>query len=346
MSLEIYLTRQAELHSAMQPQDAVKICYQAAYGAEHMLEDFSAAEKFLEEELRSVTADASCSLYEEISGDYIRINLAAWKARRMPARWLMNIFKATAKPMPDGAEKLRENLKAAEALLPVLPFSKEAWAEYLASYVPRGMPPVRHSEAYRRAEKPAYRLALKRFVPLLPILEKAAAAKNRPCIIAIDGRAASGKSTLAKELALITEAGTVSMDDFFLPFDMRSAERLSQPGGNIHYERFSEEVLPHIRSDKAFDYPVFSCKSGSIDGTKNVRAGAVRLVEGSYSLHPCFGDYADIKIFRDVAADVQLERILKRNGAAMAELFREKWIPMEEKYFTSFDIASRCDMII
>ena len=32
------------------------------------------------------------------------------------------------------------------------------------------------------------------------------------------------------------------MDDFFLPMELRTAERLEEPGGNVHYERFSAEV--------------------------------------------------------------------------------------------------------
>ena len=42
------LRRQLQAHPSMLPQDVVKLCYQAACGAEHMLEDFAAAEAALE----------------------------------------------------------------------------------------------------------------------------------------------------------------------------------------------------------------------------------------------------------------------------------------------------------
>ena len=47
-------------------------------------------------------------------------------------------------------------------------------------------------------------------------------------VIAIDGRCASGKSTLAQQLAGLTGAGIIHMDDFFLPRELRTEERLTE----------------------------------------------------------------------------------------------------------------------
>ena len=66
-------------------------------------------------------------------------------------------------------------------------------------------------------------------------------------VIAIDGRAASGKTTLAAALAAETGGTVVHMDDFFLPAELRTPQRLAAPGGNVHAERFAEEVLPFLR---------------------------------------------------------------------------------------------------
>lgn len=43
MHFKSYLLEQIQMHRAMQPQDIVKLCYQAAYGAEHLIENYSAA---------------------------------------------------------------------------------------------------------------------------------------------------------------------------------------------------------------------------------------------------------------------------------------------------------------
>ena len=66
-------------------------------------------------------------------------------------------------------------------------------------------------------------------------------------VIAMDGRAAAGKTTLAEELAVTLGGAVVHMDDFFLPGELRTPERLAAPGGNVHAERFVEEVLPYLR---------------------------------------------------------------------------------------------------
>lgn len=58
------------------------------------------------------------------------------------------------------------------------------------------------------------------------------------------------------------------MDDFFLPPELRTAERLSQPGGNVHYERFSAEVADGILRGKPFEYSVFDCSIMGVSGKK------------------------------------------------------------------------------
>ena len=62
-------------------------------------------------------------------------------------------------------------------------------------------------------------------------------------VIAIDGSCASGKSTLADEIKELFGGTVIQADSFFLPADMRTAERLSEPGGNFHRERFCDEVI-------------------------------------------------------------------------------------------------------
>ena len=47
-----------------------------------------------------------------------------------------------------------------------------------------------------------------------------------PVVIAVDGMAASGKTTLAGLLAQRLDAAVVHMDDFFLPQGFRTPERL------------------------------------------------------------------------------------------------------------------------
>ena len=72
--------------------------------------------------------------------------------------------------------------------------------------------------------------------------------KGGRAVIAIDGMAASGKSNLAARLAEELDGCVIHMDDFFLPPELRTQERLSSPGGNVHYERFEAEAGEEILS--------------------------------------------------------------------------------------------------
>lgn len=323
------------MHPSMQPQDIAKLCYQAARGAEHLLTDKQAAKDFFFTEFATVAAKEA-PLFEAISERTVRVNLAAWKARGMDATWLWTLFANSSCRV--GAP-IEDYLAEAEALLQSAEFSS-----YIKEYKASGMPTVHHSEAYRKAEAPAYRIVDGNFAPLFPILE--AVATKAPRVIAIDGRAAAGKTTAANTLSALLNAPVIRMDDFFLPPALRTAERLNEAGGNVHYERFATEVLPALASGEAFAYGVFDCSQMAMHGVREIPAAAIRIVEGAYSHHPRFGDYADLRVFFHVAPDEQMRRILARNGEAMAEMFRTRWIPMEEAYHAAAETEAAADIRI
>ena len=70
------------------------------------------------------------------------------------------------------------------------------------------------------------------------------------------------------------------------------------------------------------------------------------IVEGAYSMHPELEKYYDFSVFLNIGAELQRERILKRNSPEFAERFFNEWIPMEQKYFLNTEIYKRCDMVI
>ena len=80
------------------------------------------------------------------------------------------------------------------------------------------------------------------------------------------------------------------------------------------------------------------------DGERVIDSTPIRIVEGAYSCHPLFGKYADITVFVDVEPEEQMRRILRRNGEQMADLFRERWIPLEENYFKYYAVQKNADV--
>ena len=339
MDFTTCLQEQLRLHPSMQPRDVIKLCNQAARGAEHLLADATRARAYFDREYASTPADASLPLFEAISENVARVNIAAWKAATLPAEWLFRMFVHTASVPMGGAELLETYIAKASAIVSDLP----GWEDTLAAWRENGMPAVHHSEAYRAGEHPAYRIVDGYFRCILPLLQRL---NDQPDVrvIAIDGRAASGKTTKAALLSEVLDAPVIHMDDFFLPPALRTPERLSQPGGNVHYERFAEEVLPHLRTGEAFAYRIFDCGVMDFNGEREIPAAPIRIVEGSYAHHPALADYADLRVFTSVDMQEQMARILRRNGERMAEIFRTRWIPMEEAYFDHFGIREKADL--
>lgn len=187
-----------------------------------------------------------------------------------------------------------------------------------------------------------------RNIRLLPILEKLEGfPKNSIHIIAIDGRCASGKTTMAEMLAKVMDASVIHMDDFFLPMELRTKERLAIPGGNVHYERVRDEVLPKLKAAEDFTYQRFDCSRMTFGEYVKVAGSDCYIVEGAYSCHPALGKYMSLKVFSDVNRAEQLERIRRRDGEKALEVFAKRWIPLEEMYIESLgDIEEGFDVVV
>lgn len=171
-------------------------------------------------------------------------------------------------------------------------------------------------------------------------------AEKARVIVAIDGRCASGKTTLASVLSETLACPVIHMDHFFLRPHMRTPERLATPGGNIDKERFYEEVMVPLSQGRAFAYRPFDCHTGGLTEPIRVPSSAVAVVEGSYSLCDELWPHYDLRVFLTVPPPLQLQRIERRNGPAQAEVFRRRWIPMEEAYFEAFRIKERCHLVL
>jgi len=180
---------------------------------------------------------------------------------------------------------------------------------------------------------------------ILSAIDKLMCADGR-IMVAIDGRAAAGKTTLADMLWKHYDCNIFHMDDFFLPPSKRTAERLREAGGNVDYERFYSEVIVPSTEGRAFSYGVFDCSVMEIGEWRNVVPKKLNIMEGSYSGHPYFGDVYDLRVFVDIPADEQMKRIIHRNGEEKAQKFRDIWIPMENKYFRECRIKERSHIII
>ena len=342
MNFEETIALHARIYKKLSPRDAVKLAYQSVFGPEHMIKDADAAKKRLFDEYSTTSHDKP--FRAEDLGRFSRVYLDS-PLTDTELSLIGKIFiNSAASPKGDTAE-FSEKLDIIGRLAKSgeLPFGYGEFAAFRAEYEKDGPKAVSHSDEYRKEYHPAYRLVDSKYIRLLPLIF--AVSKRESIVLALDGRAASGKTTAAKLIAELFDGEVVHLDDFFLPFEKRTPERLAEPGGNLDRERFLEEVVPNVRGE--FSYRVFDCQSGGFrEEPRRIGKSKLLICEGAYSLHPAFGKYYDISAFSAIAPEEQKKRILARNGERMWQSFRDRWIPMEEKYFETFNIAERCDFII
>lgn len=325
-------------------QDFIKYLYQSTLGSAHFITDPSENFEAFINEYHSIDHDDQHVLYEPLNEDFGRIHLEALNEQHLKIihQWILKSVSVTS-----SKDSLIQcfNKVEKDILEGWIPFSLESWQTEIKNYQQNGCPAVSHSQIFKQHYHPHYRIIKKEYIPLMHIMQQI---DELPpySIIAIEGQSGSGKSSLANMLHEIYNYPIIHMDDFFLQKHQRTLERLNEVGGNIDYERFYQEVITPINQHQSFDYSIFDCQSMSIQGQRHIHFDSQIIVEGSYSLHPFFQDYASFSIFLSLPFELQKQRIKKRNGDKMLERFIHEWIPKENQYFQYFDIEKKADMII
>ena len=348
IDLSEILRAHAARYPFMMPTDAVKLIYQNEFGGGHIVENENASLEYLRSEFESARLKKDAPLTEDIGNGYARLYLHP--ERRDYAPCINRVFVLSSRRGGGGRESFERKLDVLRSVCRegCFAFSPEELEEYLTAYRAVDCPPVSHSERYRTAYLPAYRVIDSRYVRLLPALWPVwdLCLRRENPVICIDGRAASGKTTAAALLAPVIGAQVIHMDDFFLPLDLRSPARYAEDGGNVHYERFYDEVIRGIASGAPFTYRIFDCNVMDYRGTNTVDPAKPILIEGSYSMHPYFGNACDLRIFSDIDPEIQRARVRVRNGEEKLVRFVNEWIPMEEQYFDAYNIRSTCDVLL
>lgn len=370
------LLRHFETYPKMQVTDAVKLLYQSEFGGGHMIANPAKSLNWIKNEWAqmcetgetqvseriiknsdAVEAGAEVSpcgghdVLEDIGGGICRVSLQAL-ADGLAPETLNQMFVKTADRTIGSVENFEKKLELLRELCAEgkTPFDTEELEQYLANYKAEGYPPVSHSEVYREHYHPSYRVVSTSYTRYYHVLREidralAAAGADQQVVISIDGMCGSGKSTLGRILEEIYDCNLFHMDDFFLRPEQRTPERFAEPGGNVDYERFKEEILDHLGDQNGFRYQVYNCGIQALDGYVTVPYKKLNIIEGAYSNHPYFGSPYDRKFLCKITPEEQLNRILKRNGPEMLERFKAVWIPMENRYFEEFAVEDGCIVV-
>ena len=155
------LLTHAHRYPKMEPRDAVKLIYQNEFGGGHLITDEDACLQYLRREYEATEQVPGAPLMESIGNGIVRINLSALDAHGYTPEQLCRVFIRSAATHTGNRESFLAKLTILTALTQEgsMPFSPEALEAYLEDYAKAGYPPVSHSESYRAAYHPAYRVA-------------------------------------------------------------------------------------------------------------------------------------------------------------------------------------------
>lgn len=339
MNTKEYIIDQFKKYPHLEFEDLMKFLYQSSFGCEHLVSDYSIVKKRIQQEFD--TQMDSCNSIEYLDGDYVRLHLNYG----LSVNTLSTLFILSSQQEKNGIEQLENKLQTLLDLIQdnTLPFSLELSKDILLKWKKEGYPAIHHSNTFNQLYHPSYRLIHKRYVPYLPLFK--CIDTNHPSMISMDGRCASGKTTLAKLLQQVYDCNVFKMDDFFLQPYQRTKERLESPGENVDHERFEEEILIPLSKQKDVSLRKFNCSTMSIEPSILIPYKPLNIIEGSYSMHSSLQKYYDSSVFLTINKEEQLSRLKKRNPS-MLNNFIQRWIPLEEMYFNTFSIQDKCDMKI
>lgn len=175
--------------------------------------------------------------------------------------------------------------------------------------------------------------------------------KNRPILVALDGRSGTGKSTMAKMIA--TQLGGVEIvsDDFWIggsdqEWDARSPGQRADLA--INWRRLRNEVLVPLLANKHAAWHPYDWKGKRELASHYIEKDPSPLIvlDGAYSTRPELVDIIDLAILVEVPSDVvRRKRLIDREGETYMENWHRRWDPAEDFYFSkirpreSFDIV-------
>jgi hypothetical protein len=151
--------------------DIYKLLHQAAMGAGHAIDDVDAARRRLEAEAAQLGAGPADPMADPISpdGELARIHLRPYLGAGRELSALFDAFVQTARTRAPDPDKLAKFCGCLGDLAQAggIPFTRAQVEAYVSDIVAEGYPVVRHSDAYRTAYAPAYRVVALSSLPEL-----------------------------------------------------------------------------------------------------------------------------------------------------------------------------------
>ena len=159
MSTKELLLNHYAAYPRLEVADIFKFIFQSAFGCEHLVSSEERALNYIKAELERIKDDESAPRIDALDGDYSRVHLSCIRDT-LSAEALAKYFCLSAKTEPDGNERLIEKIAVARELVAdgTIPLSLSDFDELHARWREAGYPAIHHSDSFREAYRPAYRV--------------------------------------------------------------------------------------------------------------------------------------------------------------------------------------------
>jgi len=181
---------------------------------------------------------------------------------------------------------------------------------------------------------------------------------GRPVVVALDGRIASGKSTIAGRLDSRSDVVRVPLDDFYqtaiAEADLNRFSAAEKLDFVFDWTRVRSDALEPLRASRPGRWHAFDFTSGLTEaGTyqlslvaTEVQPAPIILLDGAYSASAPLSDLIDIAVLVDAPSSVRHARALARGDSPeFLSVWHQIWDEVEVYYFdhvrppSSFDIV-------
>ncbi len=178
------------------------------------------------------------------------------------------------------------------------------------------------------------------------------AMKNKPIVVAVDGRSGTGKSTISALIAESTRGVLINTDDFWSggsDEEWEAKDPQTRADRAIDWQRLKREVIEPFLSAAVVQYFPFNFQDGSGLSASPivVQPADIIILDGAYSSRPELEDLIDFSILvisQDDAA--RRRRLILREGLKYMQRWHRLWDPAESHYFTHIRPSTAFDAII
>ena len=161
-----------------------------------------------------------------------------------------------------------------------------------------------------------------------------------PHLLAIDGPAGGGKSTLAKDLFLYfsvnRNVNLLGLDDIYDGWDNALGQQLTEDLGRI--------ALAH-QHQSALSIDIYNWSTSSFSEVREIKPKQILIIEGVGSAQEVSRAHNAITIWMDIDPLLGMERVLERDGHHIAEQMKA-WQILQSEHFAQSGARENADFVL